>query len=148
MATDMRLLYDTISMLRHHIESDTAITLDAEDADEWMKDMIKLLHMYNITASRKMTLLGCYVLLRLAVRKHRELALHDNAALTRSILEGDYLFGLYYRFGIQRKEWKLLYHLAPFYKKMQISLHEDKPLQPMLTELREELHTYLEKHCA
>lgn len=148
MTTDMNLLYETIAMLRQHIDASAEVALDAEESDEWLQDVVRLLHQYNMAASRKMHVLGCCVLLRQAVRSHRELALDDNEALTRGILGGDYLIGLYYRFGMKCKEWQLLLHLAPFHKKLQITMFERKPIGPVMQELGEKLRGYLDMHCA
>lgn len=146
--TDTRLLGETVAMLRQYIDNETAIAIEAEDSDELLQDVVRLLHMYNLAASRKIHILGCFMLMRQAVCRHRDLALEDNESLTRSILSGDYLFSLYYRLGMKGKEWRLLQHLAPFYKKVQISMFECKAVGPMMRELREELRGYLDKHCA
>ncbi|MNJ60999.1 hypothetical protein D3C77_567660 [compost metagenome] len=144
----MELLYETVSMLKQHIDSGTAIVLEKEDEDELLRGIVALLQEYELTKSRKMTVLGCCMLIRMAIKKHRELALHRNDELTRSILDGDYLIGLYYRFATGRKEWKLLTHLAPFHKKMQVALLAGRPVRTVMTELHEEIRIYLNKQCA
>lgn len=148
MKANAKLLDITITMLREHIDAGTAIALEESGKDELLREAVKLLESYRLAASRKMTVLGCYMLIRHAVRKHRELALHDNEALTRSILEGDYLYGLLYRLAASRQELMLMQHLTPFYKKAQLSLLEGQPPHKLLGELNDVLRVYLNKQCA
>ena len=150
MVTDMDLLHDTCIMLQQHINSGTAIALEKEldtDIEVW-HDTVHLINQYQLDKSRKMTILGCYILIRIAVRKHRDLFDNENERLVRSILDGDYLFGLHYRFLSFRKEWKLLTHLAPFNKKMQIALIGGRPVLIIMNELHDEIRHYLDKQCA
>jgi hypothetical protein len=148
MATDMKILHDTCCMLQQHIDSGTAIALENELGDEVLCEIVHLLEQYELARSRKMTILGCYILIRVAVKKHKELFVQENEKLIRGILDGDYLFGLHYRLVAVRKEWTLLAHLAPFNKKMQIALLAGRPVRNVMNELYEEIRTYLDKQCA
>ena len=143
---DTKLIEDTISMLEETIDPDAVIALDADE--HGLEKMVTLLHSYEITHSRKMTILGCYILLQLAVSKHHEAEPDENGAITRSILDGDYCFGLYFRILIQFSELKLLTYLAPVQKKIQLNLISGKPMNHILTELYEPFRLYLNEQCA
>ncbi|WP_040950729.1 hypothetical protein [Gorillibacterium massiliense] len=143
---DTQLIQDTISMLEETIDPDALISLDADESG--LADMVALLHSYEITRSRKMTILGCYILLQAAVSKHHEASPDESGAMTRSILDGDYLFGLYFRILVQFSELKLLTYLAPVQKKIQLGLIAGKPMAHILTELHEPFRLYLNEQCA
>lgn len=148
MTAKITLLNDTISMLRQHIDRGTSIAMEDGTMDELVQEAVALVESYRLAASRKVTVLGCYMLIRHAVRKHRDLAMLDNEALTRSILEGDYLYGMLYRLASGRKELMLMQHLTPFYKKLQLALLEGQHPRQLMAELNEMLRVYLNKQCA
>ena len=140
------LLRDTVALLRQHLDSASEMDLKLED--ELMRDIGDLLHTYNLTHSRKMTILACYTLIYKAIHKHQELFLQDDAALGRGILDGDYLFGLYHRLAAGRQEWKLLIHLSLFNKRMQLALLKGQSAPALLVDLKKEIRSYLDRNCA
>jgi len=144
----MRLLNKTLDMLRQYLDEDAADALGMIEADELLLQVARLLQSCRIAEYRRLTVLGCYVLICLAIQKHRELVLHDNKALTRGILDGDYLIGLYYRMMSARREWRLIAHLAPFQKKWQWDLMNGCDVRAVRTELHDELRMYLDQQCA
>lgn len=148
MAIDMKLLNETKSLLMQHIDAGTAIALEADDEDQMLIKLLELLHRYELARSRKITVVACYLLIRLAISKHKELTLHENEKLTRGILDGDYLLGLYYRLLVGRKEWQLFTHLATFNKNMQAALMAGTPIHSIMMSFHEELRAYLDKQCA
>lgn len=144
----MKLLDETIDMLRQYLDAGASGVLETIAEDDLLLEVAGLLQAYELDEHSSMTILGCYVLIGLAMRKHLELVLHDNGALTRGILDGDYLLGLYYRMMAARREWKLIAHLAPFQKKMQSDLLQGRHQRAVMAELRDELRRYLDKQCA
>ncbi len=144
----MLLLDKTLAMLRQYIDADAAGAIGTFEADEPLLKAAKLVQSYRLEEYRRLTILGSYVLICLAMRKHRELTLHDNIALTRGILDGDYLIGLYYRMMSARREWRLIAHLAPFQKKLQGDLIRGRPERAVRAELHDSLRTYLNQLCA
>lgn len=55
--------------------------------------------------------------------------------LTRSILDGDYWFGLYFRLLAQQNELRLLAYLFPVIKNMQIQLMDGTSVTRVLSDL-------------
>lgn len=148
MIQETKLMYDTIAMLQKHIDPDTDITFNKEVADEIIQDILHLIQSSELERARKITLLSCCILIRVSLTKHRELTLQENIGLTRDILDGDYLISLYYKLIEKRKEWKLVYHLAPFHKRMVMAALKGKSVQSVMKELHDEIRTYLVKQCA
>lgn len=109
---DMKLLQDTIDLLRSHIDSGTDIDWMEMD-NRPVRDIADMLNAYELAYSRKMTVLACCILIHTALNKHGKLQAKDNERLTRMLLDGDYLTGLMYRIAVKRKEWKLLSRLLP-----------------------------------
>lgn len=143
---DTELFRDAISLLRQHIDSESAIVLSADD--KRLRDIIDLLGEYDFARSRKITILACCMLIRLAIDRHHHLQLHNCDALTKDILDGDYLMGLYYRFAAGRREWKLLKHLTSFNKKVQLKLLKGAAAHVLFSELKAEIRTYLDRQSA
>lgn len=143
---DLELLQDTIGLLRQHDESGSAV--DSELDDAWMQEIIELLNAYKLSHFRKITFLACYMLIYTAIHKHQELIAGEDTQLSRGILDGDYLFGLYYRLAASREEWKLVLHLTLFNKKMQLALIKGHSTPSLLSDLKQEFRTYLDRHCA
>ncbi len=68
---------------------------------------------------RQVHLLGIYIILTVAARRHLECNL-NHPDLTRNILDGDYLYSFYLQFAIKYRELDLVAYLAPSIKKLQI----------------------------
>ncbi|MCI1773833.1 hypothetical protein V4V36_10360 [Paenibacillus lautus] len=144
---DMKLLQDTIDLLRSHIDSGTDIDWMEMD-NRPVRDIADMLNAYELAYSRKMTVLACCILIHTALNKHGKLQAKDNERLTRLLLDGDYLTGLMYRIAVKRKEWKLLSRLLPFHKRMQLSLLKNVSPERILHELKREIRSYLEQRSA
>lgn len=140
---DRRLIQDTLSMLRQQIDSDTAIRL-ADDV-HLLERLAAVVEKTGLHRQRKLTILGGYLLLQQAVLKHQDLLEGQNDVLTRSILDGDYLMGAYYKLLSQHKELDLLSHLAPVYKKLQLSLLMGRPAQRAMREVYTAFRQYLDR---
>ena len=144
---DMKLLQDTIDLLRSHIDSATDIDWMEMD-NRPVRDIADMLNAYELAYSRKMTVLACCILIHTALNKHGKLQAKDNERLTRLLLDGDYLTGLMYRIAVKRKEWKLLSRLLPFHKRMQLSLLKNVSPERIFNELKREIRSYLEQRSA
>ncbi|ACX62707.1 hypothetical protein SAMN04488688_104285 [Paenibacillus sp. cl141a] len=144
---DMKLLQDTIDLLRSHIDSGTDIDWMEMD-NRPVRDIADMLNAYELAYSRKMTVLACCILIHTALNKHGKLQAKDNERLTRLLLDGDYLTGLMYRIAVKRKEWKLLSRLLPFHKRMQLSLLKNVSPERIFNELKREIRSYLEQRSA
>ncbi|WP_456288999.1 hypothetical protein M1D70_02100 [Paenibacillus sp. AK002] len=144
---DMKLLQDTIDLLRSHIDSGTDIDWMEMD-NRPVRDIADMLNAYELAYSRKMTVLACCILIHTALNKHDKLQAKDNERLTRLLLDGDYLTGLMYRIAVKRREWKLLSRLLPFHKRMQLSLLKNVSPERIFNELKREIRSYLEQRSA
>lgn len=141
------LIQDAIRMLQQEVSHDTLIRLN--NIDEYsLEEIANMLHSYKLTRKRKTAILGCYILIASAIRKHQELSSMNNSELTKNILDGDYLFGLYFQLLVQHKEFRLLRYLIPAHKRMQIGLIEGKSLEVMYAEIAEQIQQYLEQECS
>lgn len=144
---DMKLLQDTIDLLRSHIDSGTDIDWMEMD-NRPVRDIADMINAYELAYSRKMTVLACSILIHSALSKHGKLQAQDNERLTRMLLDGDYLTGLMYRIAAKRKEWKLLSRLHSLHKRMQLKLMKNVSPEILLKELKREIRSYLEQRSA
>lgn len=113
------LIQDTFHMLQREISPDTGIQLNlpCEEAEE----MASLLLEYGLPALRKTRLLSIYIAIKLALLRHSECDDSLNGEkLTRSVLDGDYLYSFYVQLCLQWDEHDLLVRLAPVIKQIQI----------------------------
>ncbi|TLS51949.1 hypothetical protein FE782_11225 [Paenibacillus antri] len=140
-----RLVQDTVRMLQQQISPDADISLEREQS--LLEEMASLLRAYELERSRKLAVLGCYGLLRLALARHRELAELDGKTLAKRILDGDYLTGVYFRFVLQCNERQLLTYLAPIHKKLQIGIVHGATANQTIAELFEAVKRYLDEQC-
>lgn len=139
---DATLFQETIHLLQNEVEGETHIRLDIDE--QAVQDMVLLLHSYRIERTRKITILGCYLLLHLAVGKHRELKYEDGAtAITTHILDGDYFFGLYFRWLVKCREIELFQLLAPIHKKLQIGILNGHYPDQLFPEVVERIRKFL-----
>lgn len=142
----LALIHDAVAALREHMDGTPAIELEPDH--ERMESILDLLAGYKFAYSRKVTILACCILIYLAADKHKELPLHDNDAMTRRILDGDYLTGLCYRFAAAQREWRLLAHMTSFNKRMQLMLMAGGTAALFMKELRTEIKLYMDRDCA
>ncbi len=140
------LIQEAMEAIRQQIDRDSNIPLQPDDAR--LRDIIELLSGYEFNRSRKVTILACCMLINLAIDKHHELIQEENDRLTKNILDGDYLMGFYYRFAMTRSEFKLLSHLASFNKRMQLMLMKGAKTKTLLSDLKSEIQTYLDRQTA
>lgn len=140
---DSRLIQDTLSLLQQQLSPLTGINLKPEGT--MLEEMTSLLHTCRLVRSRQLAVLGSYALLRMSLSKHRRMAGLGGAALTKHILDGDYLLGVFYRFVAQCNEQQLPLYLAPTLKKLQISIVEGGTFEEAISELLQAFRTYIEE---
>lgn len=138
------LIHEAIHHLQTEMDADAGIRLDLEV--DLLQDMAKLLDTYRMARKRKLNILGCYLLLQVAIARHRKIALDDSCGLAKNLLDGDYCFGLYYRYIVKCNELKLLSFLAPFHKKLQIELVEGRPVKLVIKDLYSLFKSFLDDH--
>lgn len=143
---DNKLLHDTLHLLHEHIDAHAAFDLRIEESA--VKEIVNLCNAYNLDYARKITVLACFMLIYAAIRKHQELIPEDEMMLGRSILDGDYLLGLYHKLAAGRREINLLMHLSLFHKRMQLALTNANGAPALYQDLKNELKSYLDKFCA
>jgi hypothetical protein len=142
---DSKLLRDALRLLNREQPAQVDVEIDGET----VREIVELLQSYPISYSRKLTVLACSMLIYSAISKHLNLSGKDEGALSRSILNGDYLFGLYHRLAANRNEWKLLVHLSLFNKRIQLALVEGRNSQQALAAvLKSEIKSYLDRYSA
>lgn len=113
------LIQDAFHMLQREISPDTGIELNmpCEEAEE----MASLLFEYGFPALRSTRLLSIYIAIKLALLRHSDCdGSLSGEKLTRSVLDGDYLYSFYVQLCLQWNENDLLVHLAPVIKQIQI----------------------------
>ncbi|WP_058300829.1 hypothetical protein [Gorillibacterium timonense] len=138
---DRKLIQDTLSKVEKLMDPSTGIRLD--NGEGKLADLAVLLNETPISRKRKIAILGSYLLLHLGLESHQELDSQKSEERTRSLLAGDYLFGVYIRWLVQNEERDLLAYLSPVHKKIQIELATGLPLTLALAELFTEFKRYL-----
>ncbi|CAH0120292.1 MULTISPECIES: hypothetical protein [unclassified Paenibacillus] len=125
------LIQDTIATVQRHISPETSIRL--ETSVNLLPDMAALIRACEADRHRQIHLLGSYLLVRMAMRRHAGLTASD-PDLTERILDGDYLLGCYYDWICRAEEFDLLAWLAPVVKKLQIRAVSGKAGEHLLDE--------------
>ncbi|WP_151735714.1 hypothetical protein [Paenibacillus tengchongensis] len=112
-----QLITDTFRLLEAEMSPIAGIQLHLSPAE--CEPLLPALDGNDLQYERKVHLLGLYIILTLAARRHQECIPH-HPDLTRNILDGDYLYSLYLQFAIKYRELDLVAYLAPSIKKLQI----------------------------
>ncbi|GIP54247.1 hypothetical protein [Paenibacillus vini] len=113
------LIQDACHLLQGEISPDTGIQLNISNED--VLPFAKLLEKYEMTAVRRQRLLSIYIAIKLALSRHSACdAASNGEALTRLVLDGDYLYSFYVQLCLGWQEIDLLVHLAPVIKQIQI----------------------------
>lgn len=111
------LIVDTLRLLQAEMSPIAGIKLDLTPSD-W-KPLLTVLERHDLEYDRKVHLLGIYTILTVAAKRHMECVPHHQD-LTRSILDGDYLYSFYLQFAVKYRELDLVAYLAPSIKQLQI----------------------------
>ncbi|MNJ39534.1 hypothetical protein [Paenibacillus bouchesdurhonensis] len=126
------LIQDACLFLQGEISPETGITLDLRKEDALPAAL--LFSEYDMTAERRIRLLSIYIAIKLALQRHQDChLLEPGDALTRKILDGDYLYSFYVQLCLRFEEIDLLTHLAPLVKQIQIKRIEGLPDDERLT---------------
>jgi hypothetical protein len=112
-----KLIEDTFRMLQAEMSPIAGIQLYLSPAE--CEQLLSVLERHDLEYDRKVHLLGIYTILTVAAQRHMECVPH-HPDLTRSILDGDYLYSFYLQFAVKCRELDLVAYLAPSIKKMQI----------------------------
>lgn len=139
------LIQQAIRKLQHEFDSEASIML--EHHAHLLDELAEVMHSYKLARTRKLNILGCYLLLQIAIARHRELAIDQHAELAKSLLDGDYCFGLYYQYLVQCNELHLLSYLAPIHKKLQIELVEGQSVEHILQTIFTKFKLFLDEHA-
>lgn len=147
---DRRMIQDMQQLLNQQLSHEAEIQLDQRcDA---LEQMAALLHPYPIPYVRKVVILGCYYLLHHAILRHRELqeceADHPDESLAKTILDGDYLLGVYFQMANLMDETRLIAHLTSAYKRIQIKLIHGTSIEDALALLPQEIIDFLEEESS
>lgn len=125
------LFQDALLLLQKEISPETGIILDLKEED--VLPLIDLLQQYPLSPHRQHRLLSIYIAIKFALLRHE--CCTESASgeqLTRSVLDGDYLYSLYMQLGLKWEEYDLLTHLASLIKRIQINQVEGTPVEDLL----------------
>ncbi|NUU61753.1 hypothetical protein [Paenibacillus agri] len=112
-----QLAQETFRLLQADMSPIAGIQLHLSPVE--CEQLLPVLERHDLEYSRKVHLLGIYIILTLAAKRHMECVPH-HPDLTRNILDGDYLYSFYLQFAVKTRELDLVAYLAPSIKKMQI----------------------------
>lgn len=112
-----QLIEESLRLLQADISPIAGIQLQLSPSE--CERLLALLERHHVDDNRKVILLGIYLILTSAAQFHMECSPH-HPNLTRSILDGDYLYSFYLQFAVKYRELDLVAYLAPSIKKMQI----------------------------
>lgn len=113
-----QLIEDSHRLVQDHVSPITGIELHTLSPVD-CRPMLSILEHPELEYERQVHLLGIFIILSLAADRHLESS-EGHPDLTRSILDGDYMYSLYLQFAIQYRELDLVAYLAPDIKRMQI----------------------------
>lgn len=112
-----QLIEDTFRLLQAELSPIAGIKLQLSPAS--CERFIEILERHELDDTRKIHLLGIYMILAVAIQRHSECTL-NHPDLVRNILDGDYLYSFYLQFAVNHREVDLVAYMAPSLKKMQI----------------------------
>lgn len=113
------LIQDACHLLQGEISPETGIHLNLLVDD--VQPMTTLIEQYDLPEIRSIYLISIYIAIKLALQSHDQCDESlTGEALTRKVLDGDYLYSLYVQMCLKWKEYDLLIHLAPVIKQIQI----------------------------
>ncbi|MDT3428306.1 hypothetical protein J2Z22_003898 [Paenibacillus forsythiae] len=138
-----QLIGDTIRLLQAEISPIAGIQLSL--SPEEGEALFTAMEGYELEYSRKLHLMGIFIILVQAARRHMECA-ENHPDLVRSVLDGDYLYSFYLQFALKYRELDLVIHLAPFIKRQQIRRsHGDYAEQNLAAQIGQFLKAELKK---
>ncbi|MCY9759445.1 adenylate kinase and related kinase [Paenibacillus alvei] len=126
-----QLLNQTSNLLTQHLPPITGIQLTAETDEYWLLDTARMLNAYEMEQHERQVLLGCYWLLRQALRTHQHVPEEEQLA-GKAVLDGDFLLSLYYQFAVRHGMTQLIIELATTNKRIQIRRVEGAASDMML----------------
>ncbi|BFH17709.1 adenylate kinase and related kinase [Paenibacillus melissococcoides] len=136
-----QLMKDTIQMLEQELPPLAGIRITAGSDERYLSDMARTLDAYDMTAQERRVLLGCYWLLRQAMRTHHHVP-QDKRLAGKAVLDGDFLLSLYYQFAARHGLTELIADMATVNKRIQIRRAEGKGTD---SELHRQMSRFLMK---
>jgi hypothetical protein len=120
-----QLIQDAYRLLQGELSPEAGIQIDLPY--EEATPLADLLLQYDMTPARQRQRLSIYIAIKLAIQRHSECSsLAPGEALTRKVLDGDYLYSFYVELCLKWEEFDLLVHLAPIIKQLQIKRVEGR----------------------
>ncbi|MNZ59747.1 hypothetical protein D3C78_777940 [compost metagenome] len=121
-----KLIHDACHLLQGEISPEAGIHLNLLEDD--VQPMTDLLEQYDLHQLRARRLLSIYIAIKVALLRHSSCdRTITGEALTRLVLDGDYLYSLYLQLCLEWNEYDLITHLAPVIKQIQIKRIDGKP---------------------
>ncbi|MNE13831.1 hypothetical protein D3C76_123080 [compost metagenome] len=122
---NLQLIQDACHLLQGEISPETGIHLNLLEDD--LLPMTKLFDHFDLQELRARRLLSIYIAIKFALLRHSGCDESvTGEALTRMILDGDYLYSLYIQLCLSWNEYDLITHLAPVIKQIQIERMDSK----------------------
>ncbi|AWB43247.1 hypothetical protein DCC85_02705 [Paenibacillus sp. CAA11] len=123
------LIQDAINLLQGELSPEAGIVLDI--SQEQLLPMAQMLQRSSITKTRQTRLLSLYLAIKFALLRH-DCCQGSGMELTRSVLDGDYLYSFYMQLALKWGEYDLLQALARTVKQIQIHRTEGHPADELL----------------
>lgn len=118
------LIQDSIILLQGELSPVTGIVVDLRP--QHLLPMAELLSTTSLSYTRQTRLLSLYLAIKLATQRHDEW--HVSAhGLTRSVLDGDYLYSFYLQLALKWGEYDYVSTMASYIKRLQIERAEGLP---------------------
>ncbi|MDU4698527.1 MAG: hypothetical protein E6Y08_22170 [Paenibacillus sp.] len=120
-----QLIQDAYRLLQGELSPEAGIQIDLPY--EEATPLADLLLQYDMTPALQRQRLSIYIAIKLAMQRHSECSsLAPGEALTRKVLDGDYLYSFYVELCLKWEEFDLLVYLAPIIKQLQIKRVEGR----------------------
>lgn len=121
-----KLIQDACHLLQGEISPEAGIHLNLSEDD--VQPMTDLLEQFDLHELRARRLLSIYIAIKVALLRHSSCDESiTGEALTRLVLDGDYLYSLYLQLCLKWNEYDLITHLSPVVKQIQIRRMDGKP---------------------
>ncbi|MCM3338592.1 MULTISPECIES: hypothetical protein [Paenibacillus] len=137
-----QLIMETGRLLTQEMPPEAGIRLTVGSDEHFLLDMASALHAYDMEPDERRALLGCYWLLRQAMRTHQHVPAEEQLA-GKTVLDGDFLMSMYYQFAVRHGQMKLVIDLATTNKRIQIRRAEGNTTDMLL---HQRICRFLAKH--
>lgn len=121
---NIQQIEDAFNLIQTELSPEAEIILDL--TMEQITPMVSLLKRYSIPVIRGTHLLSIYMTIELALQRHAHCEQTPDQ-LTRSVLDGDYLYSFYVQLCLLWDEYDFLSSMASVIKQIQIQRVEERP---------------------